>query len=81
MFCYNPFRQMFLSARCYAPNCECIGIIDNVDILNENDNLILQKWNSFVMREYRKAMIEHKENIVCRDICKNHLFSRRNIMN
>jgi len=81
MFCYNPFRQMFLSARCYAPNCECIGIIDNVDVLNENDNLILQKWNSFVMREYRKAMIEHKENIVCRDICKNHLFSRRNIMN
>ena len=83
IFCYNPFKQMFLSAKSCAPNCECINVIDNVEGLNlgQKDNSILQKWNSFVMREYRKAMIEHRENMVCKDICRKYVGSRRNIIN
>ena len=73
---------MFLSTNCYVPNCECVDMIhvDDIDILNENDNLILQKWNGYIMREYRKAMIEHKENIVCREICKKNINTRKNII-
>ena len=81
MYCYSPFKQMFVSGNCHAPSCECIGVIDDIESLNEEKetNVFLQKWNSFVMREYRKAMIEHRENIVCKKICK-HIGSRRNII-
>lgn len=77
IFCYNPFKQMFLTTSSYAPNCECINVIDNVEDLKKDNNLILQKWNGFVMREYRKAMIEHRENMVCKEICRKHIGSRR----
>ena len=80
IFCYSPFKEMSLSASGYVPNCECNNMIGNIDTFSEKDNLILQKWNGFVMREYRKAMIEHKENMVCNEICSGYLKLRKNII-
>ena len=72
---------MFLAEEnLYAPNCECFGIIDNSDDFTEKDNLILQKWNGAVMREYRKSIIGHKEKIVCNEICNKNINTRRYIL-